>query len=340
MDKKNILKEQKVNQINLIETIKSKYILALIFNNLKKKNYYKIIKYNKKIQKEFNLNIKDYKEFSEIIIEIIPNKKYYGSFIHFADKKDESFAKIYLNDNNNDIKRSKIKEDEINKIGKIKIHISNKIKSFHKLFYYCKCIESIDFKNFNREDITDMSLMFYECNLLKDLSLSQFITKNVTDMSYMFFNCNSLKQLNLSNFTTNKVTDMNNMFYNCSSLKELDLSNFRTNNVNNMKCMFCRCSSLTELNISNFNTENVTNMYYMFSRCSLLKELNLSNFNTFNVTDMKGMFYYCPLLQDLNIKNFEFINVQDIKDMFSNCSDELKNNIKFLYKDIKEEAFN
>ena len=339
MEENNIHKDEKLNQVNLIENIKSKYILELIFNHLKKKNYFKIIKYNKKIQKEFNLNIKDYKEFSEIIIELIPNKKYYGSFIHFADKK-ELYAQIYFNGNNNDIKRNYIKEDEINKINKIKIHISNKIKSFNKLFYYCRCIESIDFKNFNREDITDMSYMFYECNSLKELSFSQFISKNVKDMSYMFFNCNSLKQLNLSNFTTNNVTDMNNMFYNCSSLKELDLSNFRTYNVTNMKCMFCRCSSLTELNISNFNTENVTNMYYMFSRCSLLKELNLSNFNTFNVTDMKGMFYYCPLLQDLNIKNFEFINVQDIKDMFSNCSDELKNNIKLLYKDIKGEAFN
>ena len=333
------VEDEKINRVKLSENIKSKYILELIFNNLKRNKFLKIVKYNKKFQQRLNLSLKDYKEFSEIIIEIIPNQKKYGNFIHFEKEEEQSFVKIYFNDINEEIKRKYIKEDEIHKITKIKIHISNKIKSLYKLFYYCGCIESITFKNFNREDITNMSYMFYECYSLKELSLSKLITNNVTDMSYMFYNCSSLKQLNLVNFITDKVTDMNSMFYNCSSLNELNLSNFNTNNVTNMKCMFCRCASLVKLNISKFNTENVTNMYYMFSRCVLLKELNLSNFNTFNVIDMKGMFYHCPLLKDLYINNFDFINVKDVNDMFAECSDELKNNIKFLFKEIRKEAF-
>ena len=54
-------------------------------------------------------------------------------------------------------------------------------------------------------------------------------------------------------------------------------------------------------------------MNRMFSRCSSLKELNLNNFNTNNVTDMQYM--------------------------FSGCPDELKNKIRNLNLNIKEEAF-
>ena len=78
--------------------------------------------------------------------------------------------------------------------------------------------------------------------------------------------------------------------------------------------MFEGCSSLKELNLSNFNTNNVTNMYSMFHGCSSLKELNISNFNTNNVTNMS--------------------------DMFSKCSDQLQDEIRAQYKNIKEEAFN
>ena len=133
MDEKNIPKGEKINRVNLLQIIKSRYILSLIFNNLKKKKFLEIIKINKNIQKQFNLNIKDYKEFSEIIIEIIPTKKDSGSFIHFDNKNDESFAQIYFNDNENEIKRSYIQSNEKSKIGKIKIHINRSIKSLYKL---------------------------------------------------------------------------------------------------------------------------------------------------------------------------------------------------------------
>ena len=38
--------------------------------------------------------------------------------------------------------------DEEDKVTKIKIIIDYQVKSFKELFYDCKCIESINFKNF------------------------------------------------------------------------------------------------------------------------------------------------------------------------------------------------
>jgi len=274
----------------------------------------KIIKCNINIQKRLNIDINNFKDFSEkfssIELEIIPIQNKYEYFINIKEE-DKKYFHIYFNDNKEEIKKTELNEKD--NASKINIIIDYQIKSFKDLFYYCECIESINFIKFYRNNITNMNYMLSDCASLKEINLSNFNTNNVTDMSGMFYECSSLKELNLSNFNTNNVTNSSGMFFNCSSLKELNLSNFNTNNVTDMVGMFYECSSLKELNLSNFNTNNVTNMRCMFFKCSSIKELNLSNFNTNNVTDMDYM--------------------------FSKCSDELKLNIRSQYKNFQEMAF-
>ncbi len=53
-----------------IENIKSKYIYKRVFGNLPKKKLLQIMKYNKKAQNSLNINEKDFKEFTDIEIEI------------------------------------------------------------------------------------------------------------------------------------------------------------------------------------------------------------------------------------------------------------------------------
>jgi len=327
MESKNrIITDRKIKKLTLVESknkfknIKSKYILKIIFNHMEKVRTLKIIRFNINMRKRLNMNINDYKDYSEkfssIKLEIIPVQNKYGDFINIKEE-DKKYFHIYFNDKKREIKKTELnKEDKslkFNKINKINIIIDYQIKSFKNLFYYCKCIESVNFKQFSRNNITDMSGMFYGCSLLNVLNLSKFNTSNVTNISRMFFQCSSLKELKLSNFNTNNVTNMSGMFCGCSSLEELNLSNFNTKNVTNMSGMFGGCSSLKELNLSNFKTNNVTNMSRMFSGCSSLKELNLSNFNTNNVNFMNSM--------------------------FSECLGELKSKIRSQYKFIQECAY-
>ena len=203
----------------LTEKIKSVYILSKIYNNMTKKKKLEIVKYNKRIQNRINLSVNDYKEYSEtftpIEIEIIPTKGKYGTFINI-NKNDKLYYHIYFNDNKEEIK-NKYKIEEEDKVTKIKIIIDYQVKSFKSLFHFCECIESINFKKFYRNNITDMSFMFYECSSLKELNLNNFNTNNVTDMSHMFRECSSLKELNLNNFNNNNVTDMSCMFSGCSN---------------------------------------------------------------------------------------------------------------------------
>ena len=224
-------REEKLKQIKSeigFKNVKSNIILKKIFDVIKKDNLLKIMKYNKALQKRLNLSLNDYKEYSrlytpiEIELKLDQNKK--NERIEFINLPDEGaeYYHIYFDNSNEEIQknyRNYLNKDE--KVNTIRIIFDYQIKSFKGLFSYCKYINSIFFKKFNRIDITNMSSMFYGCSSLKELNLSNFNTNNVTNMDYMFYGCSSLKELNLSNFNTNNISNMSCMFKECLSLKKI-----------------------------------------------------------------------------------------------------------------------
>ena len=180
-----------IDSNNKLINVKSHYIIQLIFEYTTERKSLETIRYNKSIQKRIDININHYKAYSEkyssIELDIIPMKGKCGKFINI-NEKDKKYIHIYFNDN----KKKDIENTSLNKngnISKITIIIDYQIKSFSNLFDYCECIESIKFKKFYRNNITDMSYMFYGCSSLKELNLDNFNTNNVTDMSSMFYGC-------------------------------------------------------------------------------------------------------------------------------------------------------
>ena len=150
--KENNKENESAKSNPIIENIKSRYILSKIYGIMTQKKKLEIVRWNKKIQNRLNLDIKDFKEYSQtftpIEIEIIPRKDKYGKFINI-DNKVELYYHIYFNDNKKEIKY-KYDIEEKDKVTKIKITIDYQVKSFKKLFYDCECIESINFKKFYR----------------------------------------------------------------------------------------------------------------------------------------------------------------------------------------------
>ena len=212
MNSRNILKNEQLKESKVLENLKSDYFLIKTINFIKKNKLLNITKYNKKFQKRLNININNYKEYSQLYssieIELTLADNIYGKFINISDKEREYYH-IYFDNSIEEIKRNYLENNE--KVRMIKIVINYQVKSFKELFKFCKCIYSIFFKQFYRNNITDMSSMFSNCLSLKELNLSNFNTNNVTNMSNMFSCCYSLKVLNLSNFNTNNVTNMEGM---------------------------------------------------------------------------------------------------------------------------------
>ena len=211
----NASKENENDKQNpIIDNLKSDYFLQKLYDNLLKKKKLEIVKLNKKMQKRLNLNINDYKEYSEIFtpieIEIRPAQGKFDKFINI-NENDKLFYHIYFNDAKKEIKDKYIICEE-DKVTKIIIIFDFQVISFKNMFSSCKCIEFIHFKKFYRTNITDMSYMFSGCTSLKELDLTNFNTNNVSNMTKMFSWCSSLKELNLSNLNTNNVSNMDMMF--------------------------------------------------------------------------------------------------------------------------------
>ena len=101
MNSKYISNGEKQTKIKFnFEKLKSNFIFKKILNYMKKKKLLDIMKYNKKLQKRLNLNINDYKEYSqlyssiEIELKLVDNK--YGEFINIPDDDNISILIIQM----------------------------------------------------------------------------------------------------------------------------------------------------------------------------------------------------------------------------------------------------
>ena len=108
MELKDIINTQKENEkLNLNKSknqfisLKSDYFIQKLFGYMQARISLKIIKCNINIQKRLNININNYKDFSEkfssIELEIIPIQNKYGSFINIK-KEDKKYFHLYFND--------------------------------------------------------------------------------------------------------------------------------------------------------------------------------------------------------------------------------------------------
>ena len=64
--------ESKIKAGDKFDNLKANFFLQKTFALLEMNKFLKIIKYNKKIQERLNLSIKNYKDYGQIKIEIIP----------------------------------------------------------------------------------------------------------------------------------------------------------------------------------------------------------------------------------------------------------------------------
>ena len=240
----------------MLHRIRSRYVLKDIFALLDTYPRLALVRYNLRLQGKLEMTLKDYQDYGQIEIELIPKpitQLKYGKNV-FININDKNEYKIYFNAEVKHRRRTYITRAD--NVKTIKVVIGKKVKSFKKLFYGCYCLLEIKFTKFMRNDIIDMSNMFGECSALTDLDISKIKTDNVIDMSYMFSGCYNLTSIDVSKFNTKRVTNMSFMFESCSSLTNLDVSNFNTNNVVDMNCMFSKCYSLPISDINKFKVRN------------------------------------------------------------------------------------
>ena len=177
-------------------------------------------------------------------------------------------------------------------------------------------LPSIDIRNFNTSNVTNMEHLFNGLKKVTDLDLSGLDVKRVNNIGSLFARNPGLISLNLSNWQLDSVHDMSYMFTQLYDLKTLNLTGFTTKNVVDMNHMFNGCQHLTSLDLSSFDTSQVTDMNNMFRDNLALKNLNLSSFNTSNVTNMKEMFRHDGVIYPLDVSTFDTRRVTNMDNMF------------------------
>ena len=199
---------------------------------------------------------------SPIVLEIIPTYFPFKALLYlntpdtrfkFIEIKEDKrqYFHIYFEGQEGEINRDYLTNND--NVKKIKVVIDYPVTSLEYLFFECQVIESVNFINFSRDNITNMKGLFYGCRQLKEVNFGDINTINVNDMSSMFYECESLKKIELSKFNTSNVTNMSYMFCGCRFLNELNLSNFIINDCCDMSCMFEDCSNELKSKISQQN---------------------------------------------------------------------------------------
>ena len=100
LESKEKVEKDQIKSKDRFNNLKADYFLKKVFNNLKTKKLLNIAKYNNNVKKRINININDYKAFSEkyssIEIEIkAVNNNEDGRFI-FQKQDEKYFLYIFI----------------------------------------------------------------------------------------------------------------------------------------------------------------------------------------------------------------------------------------------------
>ena len=148
--------------------------------------------------------------------------------------------------------------------------------NFNSLFSDVTNIETIEMKDSDFSNVTDMSIMFYNCSATT-IDIANCNTSNVTNMRSMFYRCRNLTSLDLSNFNTSNVTNIGGMFYRCSNLASLDLSGWDLTKVksNSNSNMFTDCSKLTTIRMIGCNQTTIDKIKSALSSDGILNQVTI-----------------------------------------------------------------
>ncbi|MDO4912843.1 MAG: BspA family leucine-rich repeat surface protein [Lactobacillus sp.] len=201
---------------------------------------------------------------------------------------------------------------------------TSNITDMTNLFSMSRNLKSVNMSGLDTKSVKSMKKLFFYCTSLTDYDLTGIDTSQVTDMSEIFSSCSAMTTINLSNLNTSSVTNMSNMFAGMNSLESIDLSGLDTSKVTNMSGLFSGSKKLQTIDLSKIDTSSVTDMSRIFESCTGLKTIDFSKNNTFSLTDMSSMFNYCSNLQSVNFTNIDTKKVTNMSNMFNGCSS-LKN---------------
>ena len=148
------------------------------------------------------------------------------------------------------------------------------------------------------KNVISMKSMFHGCKFTT-IDLKDFDTSQTTDMNSLFNNCSNLKEIDLTDWDISNVTTFNNTFNGCINLETINLSNLNANSLIDTERMFTSCNKLKTINFTGFTASLLTSMASMFMTCQSIVTLDLSGFDVSKVENVNSTFVYMGKLENL-----------------------------------------
>ena len=119
MNSGNVSKNENLKQIKSkvdFRKLKCDYFMINLFDIMKKNKTLKIVKFNKKLQKRLNININNYKEYSQLYslieIELKLDGNKYDEKNWFIYDKEKEYYHIYFDNSNEEIEKNNSKTQQ------------------------------------------------------------------------------------------------------------------------------------------------------------------------------------------------------------------------------------
>ena len=156
--------------------------------------------------------------------------------------------------------------------------------SMERAFYSCNNLTNIDATDSpDLSNATHLNIMF-QFSGLQSVNFSNWNVENITNVQNMFYSNQSLTSVDFTNWNTNNFTECSSLFMRCYNLQDIiGLNTWNLTNCVSKTSMFRQCTSLINLNLDGWDMTSTTSILSLFSGCSSLinvvgiEDWNLSN---------------------------------------------------------------
>ena len=212
----------------------------------------------------------------------------------------------------------------------------------------CKYVTSVDFKNWQMNNIKSVEAMFQLCNFNKIPNVPMIDMRNLENARAMFCKCKNIKNLDdwkvwkdaawFNNKVEYKIKNMSMLFNGCINLKTVNIPKWQNyiNQLEDISYMFNRCKSLTEVNhfCVLLGSQKMKNLCRLFNSCnSLVKISSKLTCKSPLVDDLSIMFQNCTKMPTIEA-SFDYAkNIRNISGMFAGCKNVRKITPGIYYTD-------
>lgn len=192
------------------------------------------------------------------------------------------------------------------------------LTNISRTFISCTSLTSVTFPEGALTNVKAGEYAFQMCTSLTSLSFPKGALTKVTELAYAFSDCRSIRSISFSEGALTQVNLLRGTFFRCWYLNSLSFPEGSLLEVNNIIDTFGQCQMLTSLLFPNGALTQVRYMSQAFSFCSNLKSITFPEGALTQVQGCYKAFYACTSLQDLTIYNLPNINLSDLG--FNTCT--------------------